>query len=171
MAFFDKARFEADRQLRIMRLNMTISGLRKQLAAAKEQIAAQALELYRAGKLGDTELASFLQQAIELEKQIAQKEAEIEAIKSEPVPVSVPTPVPVPAKQPATYGHLCSRERTPLPAEALFCPTCGAPAIDVPPPEATAEPSPPTGEPTCSSCGKAVPPEAIFCPHCGTRLQ
>jgi membrane protease subunit (stomatin/prohibitin family) len=122
------------------------------------------LELYRAGKVLDPALTPSFQQFEALEKQIAERESEKKAIEAEGTTPPV-QPQPAPAAAPQAYGHLCSKDRTPIPGGAAFCPRCGAPAIDVAPP---APPQPQPASATCAKCGATVPAGAAFCPECGT---
>ena len=68
------------------------------------------------------------------------------------------------ANQPATDKLRRETDRTtcrscgrPLPADALFCGVCGAPA-------------PAAGGRPCASCGQANPYDARFCSRCGASL-
>jgi Zn finger protein HypA/HybF involved in hydrogenase expression len=122
--------------------------------------------MYRAGKFTDPDLAPSFQAWDNLAQQITQKESEKKAIEAEANQPAAPARTqPAAAPQGQAYGHLCSKERIPIPAGAGFCPNCGSPAIDVPPP------APVAAQPatiTCSKCSATIPAGAAFCPQCGT---
>ncbi len=72
----------------------------------------------------------------------------------------------------AVYGHICPNEQIQLPANVMFCPSCGAKAIDVPPPAQAPEttPAPNAAPSVCPNCQTPLAPNAVFCPNCGTRV-
>jgi RNA polymerase subunit RPABC4/transcription elongation factor Spt4 len=167
----NKATFEADRLLRIRRVEGTIADIRRQITQQAYQIGSKAIELSKNGQLDSPpELAAMCKQVQQLEQQITEKEAEIERIRQEIPPEPAPrTEVVGPAVvgRKANYGHICPKCEIELPAEALFCPQCGGPAKDVAPPPT---PVATAAEAKCVKCGAAVPAEAAFCPRCGSKV-
>ena len=162
MSFFNEAAARANRLMRTKQVELNIAGLRDQQRKLATDIGMKVLEAYRQGKAADPELLPSFQSYDALEQQIAQRESEKKALETEGTPAAAqPQAAPAAATVPA-YGHLCSKERTPIPAQAAFCPNCGAPAVDVPAPA----PAAPANK-TCSSCGVVVPAGAAFCPNCG----
>jgi ribosomal protein L40E len=165
-----KAAFEADRLLRLRRVDSAMDGLRGQIQQLSYQIGNKAIELSKAGPLDPLELAPLLEQVRQLEQEIANKEAEKARIKQEappPPPESAPVVPVAPTPRSALYGHICLKCQIELPPEAKFCPKCGGPVQDVAPP---ATPPPAAGT-ACVQCGTAVPPGAAFCPLCGGRVE
>ena len=65
-------------------------------------------------------------------------------------------------------GVRCAACGTPMEADALFCPNCGAQKETPKEPEAAADIEP--GKIICPGCGKLVDPKA-FCAFCGTKLS
>jgi ribosomal protein L40E len=161
-----KATFEADRLLRIRRVEGAIGQLQRQITQQAYQIGHKAIELYKNGRLDSpTELTAMCGQVQQLEQEIAEKEAEIERIRQEVPPVPPePTPGPAIARQ-ALYGYICPSCQIELPTEAVFCPRCGGRAEDVQPPADFDAYS------VCALCGAALPQEARFCPACGNALD
>ncbi|HOU24645.1 MAG TPA: zinc ribbon domain-containing protein, partial [Anaerolineae bacterium] len=166
-----KAAFEADRLLRIRRVEGMIGDIRRQITQQSYQIGTKAIELSRSGQLDSPpELVALCQQAHQLEQQVAEKEAEIVRIRQEVAPEPPPRPDvvrPAGVGRKATDGHICPRCQIGLPAEALFCPRCGGPAEDVAPP-ATSDVT--IAQAQCAKCGTSVPAEASFCPRCGNQF-
>jgi RNA polymerase subunit RPABC4/transcription elongation factor Spt4 len=167
----NKATFEADRALRIRRVEGMIADIRRRITQQAFQIGFKAIELSKNGQLDSpSELAAMCGQVQQLEQQIAEKEAEIERIRQEVPPEPVPrTNVVGPAVvgRKATHGHVCPKCQIELPAEAMFCPQCGGPAQDVAPPST---PAAAAAEAKCAKCGVSVPAEAAFCPRCGSKI-
>lgn len=175
MNFFDRAAASANRLMRTQQVDMAIANLREQQRKLATEIGSKVLEMYHAGKAADPDLLPSLQSWDGLEQQIGQKEIGKKAIEAEATAAAQPRPQPAPAAPagpPAAtaavtqaYGHLCSKERIPVPAGAAFCPNCGAPAIDAAPPVAPAAQATTVA---CSKCGATIPAVAAFCPECGT---
>ena len=136
MDFFNRAAATANRLVRTQQVEAAISNLRGQQRKVENEIGVKVLEKYRAGQFTDPDLVPSFQSWDNLAQQIAQKENEKKAIEAEANQPPAPArQQPAPAAPPAqAYGHLCSKERIPIPAGASFCPNCGSPAIDVPPP-------------------------------------
>ena len=175
MSFFNRAAATANRLMRTQQVDMSIASLREQQRKLASEIGSKVLEMYHAGKAADPDLLPSLQSWDGLEQQIDQKENEKKAIEAEATAAAQPRPQPAPAASamPAAattpvaqaFGHLCSKERIPVPAGAAFCPNCGAPAIDVTAPVAAAAQATTVA---CSKCGATIPVGAAFCPECGT---
>jgi uncharacterized OB-fold protein len=147
-----KAALEADKLRRIASVQSTIKSLKEEINQAFYHAGYVAFDLHRAGRVTQPELQEACKRIAALQAQIAAREREIDAIRSE-------TYVE-PARGPQ-YGHLCPNGHGELPPGTQFCPACGAQAIDVPPPAMGT---------SCLSCGAALVPEARFCPKCGASV-
>ncbi len=161
-----KAAFEADRLLRLRRVDSAMEGLRGQIQQLSYQIGNKAIDLSRAGPLDPQELVPLLDQVRKLESGIADKEAEKARIKQElppPPPEAAPVVQAAPVPRTASYGHVCPKCQIELPPEAKFCPRCGGSAQDIAPPAVAG--------PACVQCGSGLPPGADFCPVCGRKVE
>lgn len=171
MGFFNQAAAKANRLMRVKQVELAISGLRDQQHRLAAEIGTKVIEMHHAGNPAEPELLASIQAWDGLEQQIAQRESEKRAIEAEGAPAPAPAQpqaaaAAVTQAAPAAavgqaYGHLCSKERTPIPAQAAFCPNCGAPAVDVPPPVAQSSTE------KCVSCGATIKAGVAFCPECG----
>jgi len=153
-----RAQLETEKRLRINRVQREIDALNQQIRQRTLQLGEKALELYRAGELPEPDLVAICKGIVVLNKEIAEKEAQIEAIRLESLPEEM-------AAVPATYGHLCPQCRISLPEEAGFCPRCGSRAVDISPP------SVPSMAAKCTNCGAMIPEDATFCPQCGMKVE
>ncbi len=152
-----KAAFEADRMLRVNRVQAAIDALRSQIGATTMKLGTDALGLHRSRGLQEAELTTVCQGILEMEEQIRTRQREIDEIKREVAPGDAVAAHP-------TYGHLCPKCKIELAPEAAFCTRCGAAAVDITPPSASQ-----TASSGCPKCQTEVPPGAIFCPNCGAR--
>ena len=152
--------FEADKQRRVLAIQNDLRKLKKQAEEEYEGIGRKAVELFGEGQIKNEELGAACEGVASLQTQIAEMEAEIEAIKVEEYQPPV-----------EETGRMCPECQVSLPAEAGFCPNCGSEAVDVVPPEP--EPPEPEAEaepaPVCAECGAEIDPEAAFCSNCGAK--
>jgi hypothetical protein len=185
------AKFKADQLIRVQSVQNEIGGINQQLSMMKDRIANTVLELHKRGPLGIPELDEIIGSADALLAQIAQKEAQIAAIKAEAGPQTVPPapqpgfqqggfppqqqggfPPPPPAPMPsfppqeAVATKACPNCHTTLPAAAMFCTTCGYSFQSAPPPVEAA----PKATQTCPNCQFEAPATSAFCPNCGHAL-
>jgi RNA polymerase subunit RPABC4/transcription elongation factor Spt4 len=156
----DRAQLEANKLVRINRVQSQINTLKQQIQQRIVQLGEKTLELHRTKQLSEPDLVALCEGIIALEKEITEKEAEIEAIKQEVLPEGV-------AAAPATYGHICPQCKINLPQEADFCPNCGSKAVDIPPPTPIAA----TTVVKCTNCGATLVEGAKFCLECGTKVE
>jgi hypothetical protein len=170
------AKFKADQMLREQRVQSEIGSINQQLNALKDRLAAAVLEQHKNGPLGMPELDDLCAQADALTGQIAQKEAQIAAIRAEQAPGQAPPPQPgyppAPAGYPAQQGYpppaaapatkACPNCGASVAASAGFCTTCGY-SFQAAPPPAPAAPA----TQTCPNCQAQVPATSAFCPNCG----
>lgn len=153
-----RAQLETEKLLRINRVQREINALKQRIRQRTLQLGEKSLELYRAEELSESALIAICEGIVTLEKEIAEKEVEIEAIRLESLPEEI-------VAAPATYGHLCPQCKISLPEEAVFCPNCGSKAVDVPPPAG------PSMAAQCTNCGAMLLEDAVFCPQCGTKVE
>ena len=160
------AKFKADQLMREQRVQGEIGGLNSQIAALKDRIAGMVLEMRKNGPLGMPELDDVCAQAEGLAEQIAQKEAQIAAIHAEQAPGAAPQqPAYAPPAAPATKP--CPNCNAAVPAQAMFCTSCGysfqaAPAAPAAPPKPATQ--------ICPNCQAEAPATSAFCPNCGKPL-
>jgi RNA polymerase subunit RPABC4/transcription elongation factor Spt4 len=153
-----RAQLEADKLLRINRVQSQINALKQQTQQRTVQLGEKALELYRVGQLTEHDLVTSCESIVALEKEIAVKETQIEAIKRESLPEEE-------AVVSSAYGHLCPQCKISLPEEAVFCPNCGSKTVDISPPATAITAA------KCTNCGAALLTEAAFCPQCGAKVE
>lgn len=151
----DKARFEAERLIRINQAQSVLKDLERQLQATTAAMGTQTLALYDAGKLTQPELVVTCQQIQSMRQRISAQMTEIERIRQEQPPEA-----PVAAH----YGHICPVCQIQLPAGTGFCPRCGSQAVDIAPPPVQAGVR-------CRHCGAVIPPGARFCPVDGSPVE
>lgn len=114
----DKASFEANRLMRINRVQGLISGLRNDIRLQKVRLGEIAWELYQAGQLTMPGLLSTCEVIQRLEAEIRVRETEIQAIRAEPAPSRF---------GPATTAtQPCPNCLHPVAVVDLFCGNCGA---------------------------------------------
>ena len=165
------AKFKAEQLLRVQGVQNEISTINQQVNGIKDRIAGKVLELRQNGPLGLPEVDELCASIEGLQAQIAQKEAQIEAIRAEQPPQSgAPAPQPgyPPAPQvaaPAAGTKTCPNCHTVIPAAAMFCTSCGHNFQQAP---AAPEEVPATR--TCPHCNFEAPAASAFCPNCGQSL-
>ncbi len=91
-------KFKADQLLRVQSVQNEIGGINQQLNAIKDRIANAVIDLHKRGAIQVPELDELIGSADGLMAQIAQKEAQIAAIKAEVGPQAAP-PQPQPGFQ------------------------------------------------------------------------
>ncbi len=140
MGFMDKlgsaantAKWKADQQMRIMKVQNSIRDVEKQVGAQKAALADCAFDLYNQGQLADERLGAICVQIIQLNAQIAGLNENLHQIQSEQPPsdnqaaVTPPAPAYVPA--PAAPAYTPPAPVQPVQAApqqaVLVCPECG----------------------------------------------
>jgi hypothetical protein len=186
------AKFKAEQLYRVQTVQNEIGTINQQIFGMRDRIAGKVLELRQHGPIGIPELDELCAAVEALFAQVAQKEAQIAAIKAEQPPQGQP-PAPQPgyAPQPPQSGYppqmpggqpayapppppagiatkTCPNCQAVIPAPVMFCTTCGfnfqqAP-VAPPPPVA------PKTTKTCSNCQFEAPLTSAFCPNCGQAL-
>jgi type IV secretory pathway VirB10-like protein len=137
----DKAAFEADRLVRVNQAQSALKNLQREMETEVEALGKQALALYDAGALTQSELLALMPQIEAKRQQIADQEAEVERIRQDkPAEASTPAPDRPAAGAPAPYAA-------------------------APPPAPVA-----TGR-ACPNCGAALAADVRFCPECGSKVE
>ena len=145
-----KVTFEAEKERRVLGVQMAIRGLRAEAEKMYGEIGRVAFALFGSGRIAQPELVEICQQLTNIRAQIEAREGEIEAIRAE---VYV---------EPGLPGRACPNGHKPLTPKDKFCPTCGAPTMVVAPPASPAR--------FCQQCGFSLSAEASFCPNCGKAV-
>ena len=78
----EQAKFEADKMVRVNKLNSEVSELGKQMEQITMQVGRQVVEMYRAGTLQVPQLSDQFMQLSELEKQLDTKKGDLDAAKA-----------------------------------------------------------------------------------------
>ena len=150
-----KAIEEVEKLVRNPRTRIEIVTLKRQMTSVTSELGKRTLELYRAGRVKDPELAELCARIVGIEARIAEREARLAAQAQASGAAQAPA-----AGEPAETAARCPRCKTVLPAEAVFCFKCG---LDM---QAGGEPAQPAVE-YCPQCGRELRPGAHFCPRCG----
>ena len=169
-------KFKAEQLLREQRVQNEIATINQQVNGVRDRIAAKVLELRQNGPLGIPELDELCASIDGLQAQIAQKEAQIGAIRAEqppqsgapaPQPASPPQPgyPPSPPPVPEVETKVCPNCQASVPAPVMFCPACGHNFNQAP-----AAPEPPQATHTCPHCNFEAPAASAFCPNCGQAM-
>ena len=117
----DRAGFELDRFLRANRVRSQIGGLRSRVDEETRQIGLHLFELYQRGESIPEELRGHCEQIKQYQAEIAQREAELEAINREAAPQGEQEPFEAERPEAGT----CPSCGESLPAAAVYCPRCG----------------------------------------------
>jgi rRNA maturation endonuclease Nob1 len=142
----DVTKFKADQLLRINRIQSEIDGLRPKISEMHIRIANTAYELHQQGKLMNSELVELCAAIDDINRQMAEKESLINAIREEQPPQGVQTS--------AQATNICPNCRNPFSKGTLFCMHCGSPLPK-----------------TCPQCGTLITENARFCTSCGFNLD
>jgi len=149
----EKARFEADKALKLNRLGGELNGLNDELQRALGLVATKAMELRAAGQLNVPELDSVFADVEAIKQQITAKQEEIDALKAAQfvAPAAAAPAAAAPTAKVSPPGFTYGEASEPPPA-----PVASAPAEGVP-------------SKFCPNCG-AASEGAKFCPNCGQKL-
>jgi hypothetical protein len=161
----DKTKFKADQLLRINTAQGELGAIRQNVARVNQQIALKVYELHKKGIALPQELIDLCIAEDNLNLQITQKEAQIEAIRNEEGPQYIPTVQ-------GTYAlNPCPACGFDVPPEGVFCSNCG---FSMPEKKSvvpdSAMPQDQTGIVFCPNCGKPQQTGAAFCPDCGHKI-
>jgi uncharacterized OB-fold protein len=156
-SFFDKLRsgagkaaFEADKLRRVTAIQAAIRTHKGNFDKVLVQAGQVAFALHQTDQITQPELQKVCEILVATQKQIREKEQEIERIRAEEYVES------------QEAGRVCPNGHGPLPAPDNFCQVCGAPAVEISPPATTGL--------ACPNCGVALAPGARFCSSCGQTV-
>ncbi|HEU5015310.1 MAG TPA: zinc ribbon domain-containing protein [Roseiflexaceae bacterium] len=136
----DRARFEAERLQKTLRLQGEITELKRQIDAKRQELGDRAFELYKAGQIQSPTLGALVQSVDALRSQITLREEELKQAQDEayvePPQASAPPPSggaaespasqSAPPPQPGADTRACPNCQFIMPRNARFCPQCGA---------------------------------------------
>lgn len=131
----DRARFEAERLQKTLRLQGEINDLKRQIDTRRQELGDRAFDLYKAGQIQSPTLGALVQSLDALRSQITLKEEELKRAQAEeyveppPQPGSASAPSAsqaAPPPQPAADTRACPNCQFVMPRNARFCPQCGA---------------------------------------------
>ena len=117
----DRAGFEVDRLLRANRVRSSINSLRSQVDEEMRQIGYRVFELYQQGELVHPELQERCDRVKQYQKEMADKEQELETINQEGPDFTQEEPTASQKAGVATCPNCGAR----TPENAAFCPQCG----------------------------------------------
>jgi DNA-directed RNA polymerase subunit RPC12/RpoP len=156
-SFFDKIRsgagkaaFEADKLRRVTAIQATIRTHKGNFDKVLVEAGQVAFALHQTDQITQPELQKVCERLAAVQKQIREKEQEIERIRAEEYVES------------QEAGRVCPNGHGPLPAQDNFCQVCGASAVEVSPPT--------TAGLACPNCGVALASGARFCSSCGQTV-
>jgi membrane protease subunit (stomatin/prohibitin family) len=156
------AKWKADQMVRQNKAQQEISNAKREIAAARDQIAGVVFDMRQRGEAIPSELESACATVDGLMAHLAEHEAQLATINAEQAPAAAPAPA---YAAPAAATKPCPNCHTSVPASAMFCTTCGY--------NFAAAPAAPAAEKTtvtCPSCHFEVPAGSAFCPNCGGRV-
>jgi RNA polymerase subunit RPABC4/transcription elongation factor Spt4 len=163
MSIFDKAKqsvdvakFKADQLLRVNKAQNEIGALRRDILGVREKISEVVVQLHKQSPLTYAEVEELCVKIDQIEAHIAEKEAQVAAIRAEQPPVAAVAAATATATALSQSTAACPHCRASVPVDAAFCPSCGK---QIPP------------RPKCKQCGYLLDAEAMFCPSCGQRVE
>lgn len=122
----EQAKFEADKLVRVNKLNAEVSELEKQITQTLVGVGRQALELVERGVIPmPSELEGMASQVQQMESQLAAKRAELEAAKASKYEDMVGAAPEAAAAAPEEGAQFCPNCGEKVQQGAKFCPSCG----------------------------------------------
>ncbi len=153
----ERARFEADKIQRTLRLESELGDLKKQLDGKRLEFGDRALELYRAGMIQSPTLGSILREIEAFQQKSTLKEEELKIAQGEQF------------VEPAGAAPTPSAQHVPVSVEPATPPSYTPPSY-TPPPTPPATSAAQVGTKSCPNCQYEMPTTAAFCPNCGMRV-
>jgi hypothetical protein len=172
----EKVSFEADKMMRLRREEGAAGEIKAKLQAKLVDMGQAALGLYRSGALADPTVAGIANDIADMEGQLKEQTAKVEAIRAEQYQPATDQPSSgvvdqAPAAAPA--AAVAPEPVAPAPVAAPVTPEAVAAPEPVAPAPAAA-PAAPAAQPatvSCPNCQAEMPAKAAFCTECGTRLR
>jgi len=179
---------ELDRRRKVSSLEHQIKTQRAEMKQLTEALGLQTLSLYETGVITTPELARLCERITELRTEIETQKAEVEQIKAEAKAQAQALAEARAQQREARTARACPQCGTAVPANAEFCPKCGAQQRPpAPPPQAPApstraaasqpaarQPAAPQSATVvrlrCPQCKAILPSDAEFCSSCGVRF-
>jgi RNA polymerase subunit RPABC4/transcription elongation factor Spt4 len=159
------AKWKADQMVRQNKTQQEVNNAKREIAAAREQIAGVVLDMRQRGEPIAPELESACANIDGLMAHLAEHEAQLAAINAEQAPSAAPAAAPATYGVPVAATKVCPNCHTSVPAAAMFCTTCGYNFAAAP-----AAPAPEKTTVTCPNCHFEVAAGSVFCPNCGGRV-
>jgi hypothetical protein len=126
----DVAKFKTDQFMRINRIQSEVGNLRLEIKGIHEKIANAVVELHKQGALSHAELDDLCRAIDRVEARIAEREAQIAAIRAESGPPdSVTVTVTDKLGAPVIPINPCPNCHQEIPTGAAFCVHCGKPML------------------------------------------
>jgi RNA polymerase subunit RPABC4/transcription elongation factor Spt4 len=175
---------ELDRRRKFNALEHQIKTQRAEMKQLTEALGLQTLSLYETGIITNPELSRLCERITELRTEIETQKAQVDQMKAE-AKAQAQALAEARAQQRAAHAATaCPQCGAPVPANAEFCPKCGAqqkppaPAAQAPPPSTpTASAQPAYSQPAtvvrlrCPQCKAILPSDAEFCSSCGVKFK
>ena len=171
---------EMDRRRKVSSLESQIKTQRSEMKQLTEALGLQALSLYETGSITNPELARLCERITEIRTEIEAQKAQVDQIKAE-VQAQAQALAEARARQrAASVTSTCHQCGTAVPANAEFCPQCGAqqkaPAPAASAPAIHTPAAPVTQQATvtrlrCPQCKTILPSDAEFCSSCGVKFK
>jgi hypothetical protein len=153
--------WEAQKQLRIRSKQSEIDKLLDQRVQLLNEMVQVAMGLYQKGQLNDPNLTRLCASIMELDRDMSQREAQLQEIKKETYPAEQFAPAPT-----SNY--------TPPPASSgPQPPPYQQPPQPQQPPQGPYQQPPQPRQQTihCPQCGSEIRPGALYCRSCGAKLR
>lgn len=158
----ERAKFEADKLQRTLRLETELNDLKKQVDGKRLEFGDRALELFKAGKIQSPTLGEILRAIEGLQVRVTLKEEELKLSQAD---TYTETPGFTPPAAQQVPISVAPQQTQPPPSYTAPAPT--PPSYTPPAPN----PAPQASTKTCANCGFQMPATAQFCPSCGTRIS
>ena len=166
---------EMDRRRKVSSLEKQIKAQRSEMKQLTEALGLQTLSLYETGAITNPELSRLCERIQEVRDEIEAHKAQVEQMTAEAQALAQAQAEARAQQRAAQAGVKCSQCGTTIPANAEFCPHCGAQQIRATPPVQPA-PAQPVQRATvtrlrCPQCKAIMPSDAEFCSSCGVKFK
>lgn len=115
----EQAKFEADKLVRVNKLNAEIGKLTREIEQTTANIGKKVIELQASGVIQIPDLDELIGQVKALETQLEAKQVELETVKAAKFEEGIP------AEEAASVSRPCPACGATVEAGARFCPACG----------------------------------------------